>query len=122
MINCPYCQRLTEKVTGKEIYPHRNDLWSKVFFRCLPCEAWVGCHPGTDAPLGRLANAELRRCKSQVHSAFDPLWKSRERTRTQAYQWLADQLGIDVENCHIGEFDVATCKRAVGILANGSPS
>jgi hypothetical protein len=31
--------------------------------------------------------------------------------RGQAYGWLAEQLGIDKSDCHIGMFDVKTCER-----------
>lgn len=104
---CDYCGRQTDKVTGADIYPHRPDLKSKVIYRCVPCKAHVGCHPGTDRPLGRLANADLRKAKMAAHAAFDP------SARAEAYQWLAEALGISRDDCHIGMFDVETCKRVV---------
>jgi hypothetical protein len=97
------------------VYPHRADLANKLFYKCDSCIAWVGCHPDTDNPLGRLANAELRRARFEAHAAFDPMWKGAVTTRTQAYTWLADQLGIPAERCHIGSFDVALCRRVVEI-------
>ena len=36
-------------------------------------------------------------------------------SRKTAYKWLAEQLGIHVNDCHIGEFDVATCRRVAEI-------
>jgi hypothetical protein len=123
---CPYCDRPAQLVSGATIYPHRPDLLSLKFWQCAPCEAHVGCHragarvdgvisDGT-IPLGRLANAELRRAKSAAHAAFDPLWKSRQMGRREAYAWLAKRLGISQANCHIGMFDVAACKAVVGIV------
>lgn len=64
-----------------------------------------------------------------AHEAFDPLWKfstfQRQKTkRSEAYRWLATQLGIDFKNCHIGEFDAATCGKVVevcGKLNAGEP-
>lgn len=67
-------------------------------------------------PLGRLAGARLRKAKSQAHAAFDPLWRDGEMDRNQAYAWLAGELGIEPEDCHIGEFDVDTCKRVVALV------
>ena len=32
-------------------------------------------------------------------------------SRVDAYTWLARELRIDVEACHIGEFDEAMCSR-----------
>lgn len=110
---CSYCGNESEKVGGRHIYPHREDLYHLTFYVCDPCKAWVGCHRGTDNPLGRLANAELRQAKSAAHSVFDQIWKRGLMPRYKAYSWLADQLGIDREDCHIGMFDVDTCERVV---------
>ncbi len=114
---CPYCGTRSELVTGQEIYPHRPDLFRKFFYQCSPCEAYVGCHPtGTGkSPLGRLANAELRRAKSDAHAAFDPLWREGSMSRHQAYKFLACELGIPASEAHIGMFDVPQCKRVVQI-------
>lgn len=125
--DCPYCTKPSERVTGKVMYPHRPDLASKIFYRCQPCGAWVGCHPGTETPLGRLADAELRQAKSAAHAAFDPLWKRKAerdgigkgKARGKGYKWLAQQLGIDPADCHIGMFDAPTCRRVVRIC-NGA--
>ena len=70
------------------------------------------------SPLGRLANAELRRAKSAAHAAFDPLWKSKRMKRRDAYGWLARELGISRDNCHIGMFDIAACRAVVRAAAS----
>lgn len=115
---CDYCNNPAELVTGKEIYPHRPDLSFLQFWRCEPCAAYVGCHKGSDAvPLGRLANEELRVAKKRAHSVFDPIWKTQMMTRSGAYQWLATQLGIKTKDCHIGMFDIETCRKTVDICA-----
>jgi hypothetical protein len=121
-VTCDYCDRVAELVTGAAIYPHRPDLFGRRFWRCAPCGAWTGCHePGKGQgdgtkPLGRLANAELRRAKQAAHAAFDPLWKSRSMSRHEAYRWLAGELGISFENCHIGMFDVDGCRAVVSAV------
>lgn len=102
-------------VSGNVIYPHRSDLFYKRFWLCAPCDAYVGCHEGTERPLGRLANAELRRAKMAAHAVFDPLWRNGHMKRSQAYGWLADQLGIPCTECHIGEFDVDRCRLVVAL-------
>lgn len=112
-VMCDYCDKPAKLVTGKVMYPHRPDLYGKFFYKCDPCKAWVGCHPNTTNPLGRLANAELRKAKSAAHAAFDPIWKSRRKSRGSAYKWLAERLGMAQQNCHIGMFDVDMCRRVV---------
>ena len=120
---CPYCGQNAETCEGTFIYPHRPDLYLKKFWVCQGCDAWVGCHEGTETPLGRLANAELRKAKGNAHAAFDRLWKAKMRrdkckkheARGAAYRWLSQQLGTSPEETHIGMFDVALCKRVVEV-------
>lgn len=109
---CGYCDRQAQLVGAEKIYPRRPDLAAKWFWRCEPCGAYVGCHPGTTTPLGRLANAELRRAKQLVHSVLDPLWKSGRMKRHEVYAKLAAALGIAPQNCHVGMFDLVTCDAA----------
>lgn len=61
-------------------------------------------------PGSALANARMA-----AHSAFDPLWQRYGYSRGHAYQWLADQLGIDKSDCHMLYFDEATCLRVKGL-------
>ncbi len=122
---CPYCTKPAALVGGDVIYPHRPDLAEKKFWSCEPCGAYVGCHPASAPgkggqgdgakPLGRLANAELRRAKQAAHAAFDPLWMAGPLKRREAYGWLAQQLGVPFPDCHIGEFDVELCRKVVQV-------
>lgn len=112
---CDYCGGPAPCVSSRAAYPHRPDLWHKPMYRCGPCDAHVGCHPGGTQPLGRLANAQLRRAKMAAHAAFDPLWKNGAGKRSARYGWLANQLGIHKGDCHIGMFDEAMCARVVEV-------
>lgn len=109
-ITCDYCGRDAVLTPTREIYNGRDFGWA---WRCLPCGAWVGCHKGTKKPLGRLANSELREWKKNAHAAFDPLWQEVGMSRPGAYSWLASRLGIESSQCHIGMFNVETCKQVV---------
>lgn len=118
-VTCPYCSNAAKLVTGQVIYPHRPDLYDRKFYQCSPCDAWVGVHIGTDKPLGRLANAELRKAKMAAHAVFDPTWKGKTpkgKARKAAYRELADQFGIR-GHIHIGEMDVDQCKRVVELYS-----
>lgn len=110
---CAYCQKPTKLVGGDVIYPHRPDLADKKFYRCAPCEAYVGCHKGTETPLGRVANAELRKAKMDAHGAFDPLWKEDGMSRKEAYVWLREAMGLSEDECHIGLMDVEACLKVI---------
>jgi hypothetical protein len=117
---CPYCGAEVKLVGGEAIYPHRPDLFEKRFWQCAPCQAYVGCHGNTTEPLGRLANAELRQAKMAAHRAFDPLWREypkeeRKERRKGAYAWLSKALNVPPDECHIGMFDEALCRRVVEV-------
>lgn len=119
---CPYCGRAASLMRSSAALHNGRDYGPKWVCLRPTCEAWVGCHPGTDIPLGRLANAELREAKHAAHAAFDRLWQAkmrqgftRSRARAAGYRWLAGQLGLDRKQCHIGMFDVGLCRRVVEI-------
>ena len=114
---CPYCSEPARLVNGVVIYPHREDLFGKKFWKCYPCDAYVGTHINSEGhkPLGRLANRELRQAKMAAHKAFDPLWKHGDMSRTKAYKWLARRLHLSVQKCHIGHFNVKMCYEVVRI-------
>ena len=116
-VKCDYCNSATRLAKGSEIYAHRPDLKHLNFWVCDKCDAYVGCHKNGsgDRPLGRLANAALRKHKSNAHAAFDPLWKEEGMSRGAAYGWLAKQLKIDEAACHIGMFNEIQCMAVVRV-------
>lgn len=113
---CESCEEYSELVGGDYIYPHRKDLYSLQFYYCKCCGAYVGCHKGTTKPLGILANKQLRASKSKAHACFDPLWRSGEMTRKEAYTWLSEQLNINKDDCHIGMFNEEQCEAVVQVV------
>lgn len=46
-----------------------------------------------------------------AHAAFDPLWQEWGWRRKDAYATLALHLDVAVEACHIGQFNLAQCRR-----------
>lgn len=112
-VYCPYCNNLADFTHGDEVYPHRKDLSGKPFWICRDCNAYCGCHKGTDRPLGTLANKELRHWRKQAHSFFDPLWMHGKLSRGDAYGLLAKDLGIPKNECHIGSFSADQCRGVV---------
>lgn len=112
-VTCPYCNRLARFVDSRIVY---GKSYGKMWL-CSgwpECNAYVGVHQGTRKPLGRMANPELRKAKKAAHAAFDPLWTHNvnpSKSRKYAYAWLAKQLGISTDECHIGMFDVESCEQ-----------
>ena len=118
---CPYCGRLVVFVDSIEIYKKRSFGMAWVCSHYPRCDSYVGCHPGTSKPLGRLADSALRAAKKLAHTAFDQRWKhksladgiSAKEARTAAYAWLSKGLEIKQRDCHIGMFDVEMCAKVV---------
>jgi hypothetical protein len=108
---CPYCIKPANLVDSAVVY---GTSYGKMWL-CSPCDAYVGTHKDSKQhiPLGRLANAELRRWKIRAHDAFDPLWKSGEMSRGKAYLLMQDLMGISAGQAHIGEFTVDDCKSLI---------
>ncbi len=109
---CPYCKGKTTHESSSSVYGRDYGM----IYVCHPCKAWVGVHKGTDKPLGRLANAELRAAKEEAHEWFDLLWKDKLMSRKRAYAWLSKQMGIPEECTHIGMMGVDSCRRVVEIV------
>jgi hypothetical protein len=104
-VRCGECHSLCQLTDGEEIYPHRSDLFHKSFWICRACGAYCGCSGTTSEPLGLPAGAETRQARSRAHRAFDKLWKKPNgvMSRTAAYKWLASEMGITSQECHIGK-------------------
>jgi hypothetical protein len=66
--------------------------------------------------MGTMADQALRELRVRVHGTFDPVWKGGEMSRTEAYRWMSQWLGVPAAECHIGMFDEATCRRALEVL------
>ena len=110
---CIECGKAGRLVGGRDIYPHRPDLYTKSFYRC-ECGAYCGCHPGTTKALGHPCGPETRKARSAAHAAFDPLWKQKVMGRADAYAWLAEATGIPAKRCHIG---MMTADQARSVVA-----
>ena len=72
IVICDYCGTPADFVDSSVVY-HGHSFG--MIYLCPRCGAYVGVHKGSDKPLGRLANSELRNWKKAAHAAFDPLWK-----------------------------------------------
>jgi hypothetical protein len=109
-VYCPYC--------GAQAELHGT------VYACSPCSASIGCHKDSFRPLGRLADAELCSLKMEGRSLIDPIWEAAMRSRginqgearDMARQWLAEAIGIPVEQCHFSMMDNATARSAVSFL------
>ena len=85
------------------------------------CDTYVGCHPGTREPLGTMADRKLRLKRVKAHKAFDWAWESKRLTRTEAYELLADVLGVSRDDAHIGMLDLEDCQKVIDAFNSFRP-
>jgi len=119
---CNYCNQPAALVKSSAVYGPNSPSYGYMWL-CRPCSAYVGCHRGTTTALGSLANYADREWRKKAHAAFDPIWlemmhvkRLRKHTaRHAAYTWLAEQLGIDREACHMAYFNADECKRVIAV-------
>lgn len=96
---------------GLRVYSEWDLIW-----HCGDCDAMVGCHKGTDVPLGIMANASTREARYLAHKAFDRLWRGGPMHRDEAYRWMAHALGIAYEDAHIGRLNEEQCNELMAAI------
>lgn len=99
---CRYCNSKVVLKTHKEIYGRDYSNWPYMY-GCTRCDSHVGLHPGTDIPLGQLADKALRKRREEVKARFNQL--KGNMSTSDAYAVLAKEMKIPVEQCHFGWFD-----------------
>lgn len=111
---------------GEVIYTSNKIIYGREYgsgkcYFCTNCNAYVGTHePRPDEAYGLLADRKMRDMKKKCHALFDETWlhaKNRRKARKAAYQKLADRLGIPVEECHFGWFDMEMLENAYQIIS-----
>lgn len=113
-VTCNICGGKVEFIQNKLIYG--KPFGSGYCYYCKNCGAYVGTHKVRPREaMGILANEEMRQMKMKCHGIFDGMWQNGEQRRSM-YKWLAGKLGIAVEECHFGYFDMDMLNKAYEIL------
>ena len=85
-------------------------------YYCTNCHAWVGTYPHQkDIAYGLLADFDTRKKRATVHDWFDKLW-SNHNERDALYGKLAQELGIEKDDCHFGNMNSEQLDKALGII------
>ena len=112
---CNICGGRVIHTTNDKIYNGRK-YGNGYCYLCTNCWASVGTHKDNpQIALGILANKEMKNLKIKCHDLFDSFWTT-SKQRKKEYKWLADQLGISVQECHFGYFDLDMLNKALVIL------
>ncbi|QBZ71738.1 hypothetical protein [Pseudomonas phage KP1] len=95
-----------------------NEPVSANVYFCDGCGASAGCHRGTNKPLGQMGDRATRQLRKKAHDEFDKLWRSGLMRRSKAYNWLALQLGIEPDNCHMSQLSKDQLKDVITLSAD----
>lgn len=109
-----YCCGCLDKVeaklvSGREVYPHRVDLYDLPFWLC-GCGLYVGCHHKTKnrtQPLGCIPTPEIKNARQHIHKILDPLWKSGRYKRGQLYKMISDKIERKYHTANIRSIEEA---------------
>lgn len=111
---CIQCNQDSEvsKVTGREVYSHRPDLYNKNFYRCNKCKNFVGCHNQgkSTRPLGCIPNKAMKNARQHIHTILDPIWKNRSanyKSRSQVYREISEAVGYEFHTAELRSIDEA---------------
>lgn len=111
-IICDCCGSPRVRLQKRSLMRMRVPKAWDLIWHCLDCLALVGCHEGTDIPLGRMADGPTREARFNAHKVFDRLWKGRgPMSRAEAYAWMATTLMVPPEEAHIGMLSLEQCEK-----------
>ena len=110
MIFCCGCgENVSARLTsGREVYPHRSDLYELPFWKCDICLNFVGCHHKTKdrtRPLGCIPTAEIKKIRQDLHALIDPVWRSGKMSRKDLYAEIGKRLGSKYHAASIQSVD-----------------
>ena len=119
---CCGCEKEVEArlTDGREVYPHRGDLFGLPFWKCDNCGNYVGCHHKTKdrtRPLGNIPTKELKNARQHIHRVLDPIWKSGLQPRGKLYARIAKELGVS--EYHTAELKTLEDARRVYVIVKG---
>ena len=112
-LQCPCCEGGSVSLEdNKVVYGYSCGHWPYIYL-CNDCGAYVGLHPHTDIPLGTLAQKKTRFSRMQNMQHFLLLQNLGVfKTRTECYQWLADEMKLPTHLCQFALFDSEQAKKA----------
>lgn len=97
-----HCGSTASLQDGDLVYgPGKEHIRLYVCDRFPACDSYVGVHDGTDQPKGIPADGPTRKARIRCHAAFDVIWRTKYKTRSQAYAILEEL----TEFRHIGDMN-----------------
>lgn len=111
-IYCCGCKKYVKPrlTTGREIYPHRENLYHLNFYKCDACNNYVGTHKNSIKkiiPLGNIPTSKIRNLRIQIHNLIDSIWQSGKMKRKDLYKKISLEIGWEYHTAKIRSADEA---------------
>lgn len=116
---CPFCGRSVKRVHSSQVFYNNNGNNDGFYYVCSGwpiCSAYTKEDPILKKPTSTMADKKTRLKRQEAHYWFDQLHKGYGMTKSEAYEWLADELQIRRANCHIGLFDIKMCNKVISVV------
>ena len=122
---CPACGSEARLMFGSDACPDRPELADEPVWACTICaETYAECRPGTEEPIGSLADGGLRYARAQVIGQFHRLVREAvwpELTRDRLPGFIAAMTGRDrAEFVEPHALDLERCQRAYAALSRAT--
>lgn len=102
-----------------------SSKFDRPFYGCSrwpECDGTHGAH-ADGAPKGFPANKATRKARIRAHMIFDQVWKRRlVRSRSAAYNWMRQELGLPRSQAHIAMFSISQCEALIKSVYKAFPS
>ena len=111
-LDCPEC--------GGKLRRRYSSKYQRLFYSCenffkTKCSGSIGCHKNGKA-LGIPTTKEGKKSRIAAHEVFDSIWKEGYLTWSEAYAWLAKEMGE--EEVHIGHLSPEECQQVLDLATN----
>lgn len=114
---CHLCESPVYLVRNSVIYGEDYGKWPYAYI-CGKCTAYVGLHPGTDLPLGTIADRFTRNARKEAKKLFNlHILTTFKKDKAAAYMWLSAALRIPHQRCHFGMFTEQEALESIGKMS-----
>lgn len=63
----------------------------------------------------RRRDGRTNAARAEAHRVFDKIWRGRHMTRSEAYLWLALQIGLPMDDAHMGMMTREECQKVIDV-------
>lgn len=108
---------------GASMILRKSKKFETPFYGCSrfpECKGAHGAHPD-GRPIGVPGDRKTNLARIRAHDFFDRIWKEKRMSRSRAYAWMRQAMGLTEAEAHIGKFTAAQCEALVALIKERFP-